>query len=327
MRSSSAAILLATTWFNPTAAFITSGTTQSAQILSHNRALTTPLSTSPSLLRMSSTAAPAKTDLQSLLDANRSKINALGEAVGKDIPEITRLRFAMAFETQIEAKRALRETMAWRTGAGKSIVESAAKAVKEAVANGGWDNEVVREAAPHASQINDYITSKNILTLSDDKDGDLIYVIRASAIEDRKMMNTVTVEQMLDFFLYVKEVHNLVANERTLRTGRLCSVIFANDISGVRQPPDSKFSKALSESSKQYEKLYPSLAGPTMILNLPRILQAFVGLIKPLFPKTVQERLKFERAPVLKSVTDMTQLSENANTRTEFLTEVRKLLA
>ena len=27
-----------------------------------------------------------------------------------------------------------------------------------------------------------------------------------------------------------------------------------------------------------------------MILNLPRILQAFVGLFKPLFPKSVQER-------------------------------------
>ena len=36
---------------------------------------------------------------------------------------------------------------------------------------------------------------------------------------------------------------------------------------------------------KSYEKLYPSLAGTTMILNLPFILNAFVGLFKPLFPK------------------------------------------
>ena len=32
--------------------------------------------------------------------------------------------------------------------------------------------------------------------------------------------------------------------------------------------------KALTASSKSFEKLYPGLAGPTMILNLPFILQA-----------------------------------------------------
>lgn len=52
--------------------------------------------------------------------------------------------------------------------------------------------------------------------------------------------------------------------------------LFSNDISGVRKAPDKRFSKALTSSSDQYEDLYPSLAGPTMILNLPLILQAFV---------------------------------------------------
>lgn len=86
----------------------------------------------------------------------------------------------------------------------------------------------------------------------------------------------------------------------------MCSVIFANDISGVRKAPDSRFSKALTSSSDQYESLYPSLAGPTMIPNLPLILQAFVGLLKPLFPKSVQERLVFKRAPVLASLRELT---------------------
>merc|ERR1711871_991620 len=106
-----------------------------------------------------------------------------------------------------------------------------------------------------------------------------------------------------------------------LRSGRLGNVIFANDISGTRKPPDSRFSKGLTASSKQYEKLYPSLAGPTMILNLPFILQAFVGLLKPLFPKTVQERLKFKKAPFLKSLSELTPLSANAGSRDSFLRE------
>merc|ERR1712146_202781 len=103
-------------------------------------------------------------------------------------------------------------------------------------------------------------------------------------------------------------------------------VIFANDITGTRKAPDPQFSKALTASSKSYEKLYPSLAGPTLILNLPFILQAFVGLFKPLFPKSVQARLKFESAPYLAKLGELTPLTTDAASRKAFLTEVDKLL-
>ena len=82
----------------------------------------------------------------------------------------------------------------------------------------------------------------------------------------------------------------------------------------------------LSSSSKQYEGLYPSLAGPTMILNLPFVLQAFVSLFKPLFPKTVQARLKFEKAPVLASFKELTPLSSEGRPKEQFLGEVNRLL-
>merc|ERR1711990_673253 len=100
-----------------------------------------------------------------------------------------------------------------------------------ASAGGGWDNEPVRAAAPHAAAINPFITPKNILTLSTDE-GDLVYVIRASLIDDKALMEKVSVQQLVDFLLYVKEVHSLVVNARSKQSGRLCNVIFANDISG-----------------------------------------------------------------------------------------------
>merc|ERR1711990_1261464 len=171
-----------------------------------------------------------------------------------------------------------------------------------------------------------FITPKNILTLSTDE-GDLVYVIRASLIEDKELMSKVSVDQLVDFLLYVKEVHRLCVNARSERTGRLCNVIFANDITGTRKAPDPMFSKALTASSKSYERLYPSLAGPTMILNLPFILQAFVGLFKPLFPKSVQARLKFESAPYLAKLNELTPLTTDAGKRQSFLSEVDKLLA
>merc|ERR1712232_1340954 len=191
--------------------------------------------------------------------------------------------------------------------------------VEEATADGGWNNDPVRNAAPHSELINKYITPKAVITTSTEA-GDLVYVIRASQIDDKELMDNASVEQVCDFFMYAKEVHNIIANKRSTETGRMCTVLFANDISGVRKAPDSRFSKALTSSSDQYESLYPSLAGPTLILK------AFVGLLKPLFPKSVQERLVFKRAPVLASLNDLSPLGTNKAIQTKFVREVVGLL-
>ena len=64
-----------------------------------------------------------------------------------------------------------------------------------------------------------------------------------------------------------------------------------------------------------------------MILNLPFILQAFVGLFKPLFPKSVQARLKFVPAPYLSKLGELTPLTTDPSARKAFLEEVDRLLA
>jgi hypothetical protein len=265
---------------------------------------------------------------EGVLINNRFVVQELKKALpdGVVMSEIDLLRFALAHpDDERAAEKALRDATRWRQTRGKRIVDSAREAVEKATANGGWNNDPVRDAAPHANLINPFITPKAVVTTSTE-DGDLVYVIRASQINDREMMDRVTVEQVCDFFLYAKEVHNIVANRRSASTGRMCSVIFANDISGVRRAPDSRFSKALTSSSDQYESLYPSLAGPTMILNLPLILQAFVGLLKPLFPKSVQERLLFKRAPVLASLEELTPLGTDPTVRRNFVREIKGLL-
>jgi len=274
---------------------------------------------------LQSTIVSSEKDVNTLLRRNGRVMDSLA-TLSEDVSEITRLRFALGFDTPSEAKSALREAIAYRSrGRGKVIVEAAHKAYETAFIGGGWDNGVVRDAAPHANLINKFISSKNIVTTSTAA-GDLVYVIRASGIDDKAMMDKVSVEQLSEFFMYVKEIHNLVANTRSEQSGRLCEVIFANDIVGVRKPPDPRFSKALSSSSSQYAKLYPSLAGPTLITNLPFILQAFVGLFKPLFPKSVQDRLKFVRAPVLATCKDLTQLTGNSRVRKDFIVEIDRLL-
>lgn len=264
------------------------------------------------------------TKVDDLIQANSAAIKELS-AIAPDFDDVNLLRFALGFDTKREAADALKETIAYRAGRGKAVVEAAQQAYKDATAAGGWNNDVVRDNAPHASMINKFITENNIISVSTNE-GDLVYIIRASLIDDKTLMNTVSVKQMGEFFMYVKEIHNLVANARTLQQGRLSQVIFANDIIGVRKPPDAKFSKALTESSNQYAKYYPSLAGPTLITNLPFILQAFVGLFKPLFPKAVQERLKFVKAPVLGKQKELTPIARDPATKKAFLDEIEKLL-
>ena len=270
------------------------------------------------------TTAAKSTQVQSLLSENSALVSQLA-SMAPGMSEISLLRFAMQFPDPVEAKAALQEALAWRAGEGKAIVDSAAEAVAKATAGGGWDNQPVRDAAPNAALINQFVTPKNILSLSTSA-GDLVYVIRASGVDDKDMMSKVSVDQVVQFFLFVKEVHLLVCNARSEQTGRLCNVIFANDITGTRKAPDPLFGKALTASSKSFEKLYPGLAGPTMILNLPFILQAFVALFKPLFPKTVQARLKFEKAPYLAKMTELTPLATDANSKKMFLAEIDNLL-
>ena len=91
------------------------------------------------------------------------------------------------------------------------------------------------------------------------------------------------------------------------------------------QIPDRKFPQALAQSSGQYEELYPSLAGATMIMNLPFVLQALVGSFAPLFPQSLQDRLKFVPAPYLGKLEDLTPLAGGAS-RKVFLGELKRLL-
>ena len=188
-------------------------------------------------------------NLKSLIAANQKRIASLA-SISNGVPEITLLRFALQFPNDADAQSALRDTLRWREGDGRYIVDSAAAAVAAATANGGWENEYVRSAAPYASKINKYITSKNILTISMNE-GDLMYVIRASSIDDKALMDNISVDQLVEFLLYVKEVHSLIVNARSENTGRLCGVLFANDISGIRNIPDKRFSQALTASSQQ----------------------------------------------------------------------------
>jgi hypothetical protein len=216
----------------------------------------------------------------------------------------------------------LKTALAWREGEGKSICQAAVSAFEKATADGKWDNQAVREASPNASKINKYITPSTALTTSSSQ-GDLVYCVRAGLIDDQALMSSLnSVDELVDFFLYCKEINALVANERSLENDKLLRVITVNDLNGLQLiGGDATFRQALSAASKKANSLYPALAGPTLLLNLPRLVSALVKLFTPLFPPEVNARLKFERGP-LKDVDELMDISYGGKDRDSFLKDL-----
>lgn len=275
--------------------------------------------------------------VSALLQTHEDTISQLQEFVKEKYPEAADensmfyLRYCLKDGTSDEEKKALLDSnMQWRTNEGKEIVELAKDAVSAAMVSGSWDNEPVRENAPHADIVNKYITPAQCLTTTV-RTGDLCYCIRAGQIDDVALMSEVSLEQMTEFFLYCKEINSIVANMRSEATDKVVDVLTANDLNGVKLVGgDATFRKALSAASTKANELYPSLSGPTFLLNLPKLLGALVKLFTPLFPDEVRKRLKFERGP-LRNVNDLVEISGlgmgNAAAREQFLDEIDMLLS
>lgn len=248
--------------------------------------------------------------MESLLQKYGSDIAAIRKACAElleGFDDVYVLRYALEHKGDIAAaEKNLREVMEWRRGKGKAIVDAAASAVAAAMADGKWNNTPVLAAAPHSAAVSKFFTASQIVVVSL-KEGDLCSCIRASAIEDNKLMDQVSADQLVEFFLYAREVNFLVAEKRTRNSGRLIRLCSANDLSGVSRFPDDRFQKALTSSSKEATILYPGFSGPTLILNLPGIVRLLVQFLTPLFPGAVQQRIKFARGPMayLKDLSDV----------------------
>mmetsp|Transcript_15848 Transcript_15848/g.36525 ORF Transcript_15848/g.36525 Transcript_15848/m.36525 type:complete len:305 (+) Transcript_15848:97-1011(+) len=215
----------------------------------------------------------------------------------------------------------LKTTLAWRQGEGKAMCDAATTAFQAATADGGWNNDPIRAAAPSADIINQYVTQSTGMTTSSSK-GDILYCIRAGKIDDNALMSKISVDDLVTFFLYSKEIIALAANDRSLKDDRLAYVLTVNDLNGLKLiGGDASFRSALGASSKQANELYPSLGGPTLLLNLPKLVSALVKLFTPLFPEKVREKIKFAQGP-LKKVDELAGVAPGGKDRASFLADI-----
>mmetsp|Transcript_6980 Transcript_6980/g.10017 ORF Transcript_6980/g.10017 Transcript_6980/m.10017 type:complete len:335 (+) Transcript_6980:98-1102(+) len=262
------------------------------------------------------------TSVKELLQIHSSKLQSLQEIASKypnaPTDDIFYLRYCVDETNNNDLETQLKSNLEWREGEGRSICATAQKAFHEATLDEKkWNNEPIRTMAPHSTILNTYISTPQCITTST-RTNDLVYCIRAGKIDDTSLMTQLSVDQMTEFFLYIKEIQALEANRRSVELDRLVAIIVANDLSGVKLVggggSDASFRKALSASSKKGNELYPNLAGPTLLLNLPRLLGVLVKLFTPLFPKEVQAKLRFESGPLV-GVEDLLEIASSVGDR------------
>lgn len=272
--------------------------------------------------------------LQSLLAKHQSDIVSLKEiafGISKDAAvapkdDVFYLRYILdEYDDGEERIAALRSNIEWRKSDGNAIVTNARNAIKSAMEGGKWDNGPIQNAAPHGDLVLQYLSPVNAITTTLPSTGDLVYCIRAGKIDDVSLMSAVSVDDMVDFFLYSKEVNAAVADIRSVETDSLLKLITCNDLSGVKLiGGSSSFRKSLSQASKLANMLYPSLNGRTLMLNLPSLLGALVKLFTPLFPAAVNERLRFSKGPLSK-VEDLREIAIGGKGREDFISDIERL--
>lgn len=265
--------------------------------------------------------------IQKLKDTTASILGPESLKIEPYVNDVFFLRYCCKDESEHDCVQLLQSNLSWRNGDGKVICDAARRAVEQAQATpGSWDNEPVIAAAPYSSEVTKYMTPLNALTTTSSTE-DLLYIIRAGQIDDVSLMQAVSIEEMVQFFLYAKEINAMVANQRSLQKDKLLSIITANDLQGVKLIGGSAdFRQALSKSSKLANDLYPNTAGPTLLLNLPPLLSALVKLFTPLFPAAVNERLKFASLKLLTSIGQLTNVSRPGKERSAFIQEVETIL-
>jgi hypothetical protein len=293
----------------------------------------------------STTTSSTTSSVQALLSSNREQIQSL-KNVAKSIitddddddasvalptNDVFYLRYLLetSYENDEERIEALKRNLEWRKSDGKQIVMSAHDAIKAARSDENskkWNNKPVEQAAPHSDRIGKYLTSVQCITTSLPSSNDLVYIVRAGKIDDKALMSSVSVDEMIEFFLYVKEVNAAIADIRSVETDSLIKVITCNDLSGVKLVGGSSdFRSALSLSSKKAVELYPALSGRSLLLNLPSLLGALVKIFTPLFPDAVRKRIRFEKCEPLKNVDNLMQVVESGAMRDEFIEQIDML--
>jgi len=106
-------------------------------------------------------------------------------------------------------------------------------------------------------------------------------------------MNEITEEQAFKTLTYMKEIAWIQCDKITRETRILTKMLTMNDLKGGNMSKiDRRFFRALGDSSKVSEYLYPQLLETMLILNPPIIFKAVFAIAKMFMSKGFLDKVK-----------------------------------
>lgn len=233
------------------------------------------------------------------------------------------LRFCLSsdYSSANELLMAFRNNLNWRTSQnGRAICDSARQAVLEAFDENPeeWDYTKVHKH----TKLQKFLTPAQVQTVVTPQK-DVVFCMKHGLIQDKELMKSHDSQDVVDFMLYAKEVNFIVANRHSLQTNRLAFVLTANDLHGASLARgDKQFRAALNDSARFAAQHYPSLTGPTLMLNLPSWL---TSIARAFAPSEVSHTLTFAQGP-LKNVNTLADIANEGPERAQFFTSLNELV-
>lgn len=236
-----------------------------------------------------------------------------------------------------DAESTLRESLAWRRGVGRPVLEKAQEAVDlasngtaDATApttarlTGRWANAPVQQLSPHVFAIGEFLTDEQLTYVLDGQRARLVCCIQGAKIDEDGLMTaleavtspddyalncvdivegeTLAQRRLQHSFLYSKAINARACAMLSLKTGAFFTVATANDLKGVDfrgSKLAGQFRAALVAGARRADDLFPSIAGPTIVCNLTPVLRLPLRLFANLLPVSVRRFLAFARVEAL----------------------------
>jgi len=218
----------------------------------------------------------AQPNVDELLATHASEIAALRVAIADTkfedaatpiVPfdDLWLLRFLLS-NGAAGAEKAVRATLKWREE----------KAPMLALAAAGQEHPLHAKIATMS-----LAEVYSLRTVSDEP----VQLIRAGLSNVKRLMDTHTPEEVIEWMNFQKEQAFLVCDEATRRTRRLVKMVCVLDMHSSRfMDNDNRFFKALGRASKDSELYYPQLLAITVGVNVPGYLNLIWPIAKRLMP-------------------------------------------
>ncbi len=148
---------------------------------------------------------------------------------------------------------------------------------------------------PSVALFNKFIKSDDsVLHTLPDKDRGVVSYCKICDIDQHKIAEEMTVEDLANVYIYYNESVFQVQDQITRRTGRLTKVLRVLDFDGLPlRSISATYIKTDTKASRSLQHYYPQLLGAVYNMNCPYFLSKTWEVFKPFFPTSIAEKMNF----------------------------------